>query len=139
MSARDVSALLALIEARREWEHKWVRGRDCVSFALACIEAQTGVDLLADIPGWSDRREALTIAKGLGGLRSALDARMQSIAPALASRGDVAALADRTFGVRLMIVEGATLVGPGKRGQERLPRSAMTCAWLATSARCPDV
>lgn len=132
---RDIASMLALIEARREWGHAWVRGRDCVSFALRCVDAQTGVDLLADIAPWSSRSEALTVARNLGGLRSALDRRMDRVAPALAMRGDVAALPDRAFGVRLMVVEGATLVGPGERGQERLPRNEMRLAWSAATAR----
>lgn len=137
--SRDIAALLALIEARRDWSHEWVRGRCCVSFSLRAVDAQTGVDLLADIPRWANRREALAVAQSLGGLRSALDARMDRTAPALAKRGDVAALADRAFGVRLMVIEGPTLVGPGGRGLERLPRSAMTLAWSAETARRVEV
>lgn len=134
-AVRDIQAMLAFIEARRDWSHDWVRGRDCVSFALRGVDAQTGVDLLADIPVWSNRKEALAVARSLGGLRSALDARMDRVAPALALRGDVAALPDGDFGVRLMLVEGATLVGPGEHGLDRLPRSAMVRAWSAVSAR----
>lgn len=133
--ARDIQALLALIEARARWSHAWVRGRCCVSFALRGVDAQTGVDLLADIPVWSNRAEALSVARKLGGLRNALDARMNRVSPALAQRGDVAALPDRAFGVRLMIVEGPLLVGPGIDGLERIERSAMVVAWDALSAR----
>jgi len=132
--SRNIPALIAMIDARAEWGHRWVRGRDCVSFALRCVEAQTGVDLLAGIPTWSNRREALDVTRGLGGLVAALDDRMAMAAPALAQRGDVAGLPDKAFGVRLMVVEGATLVGPGQGRLERLPRSAMMCAWSASTA-----
>ena len=132
--ARDIGALLVWIEAHRFERHRWVRGCDCVSFALGGVLAQTGIDHLADLPGWSTKAEALAVARELGGLTTALDARLVPIAPALAQRGDVAGLADRAFGVRLMIVEGATLVGPGAKRQERLPRSAMVRAWSALPA-----
>lgn len=132
---RDLVGLLYEIELRRNLPHRWERGRDCVSAALACVEAQTGVDLLADLPEWSSRREARKVASDLGGLIAALDARMDRIPPALAKRGDVAGIPEGTFGVQLMIVEGATLVGPGDKGQERQPRSAMTMAWNAETAR----
>lgn len=132
--ARDVAALLAWIEAAAQRRFAWRRGRDCVSFALGAVEAQTGVALLADIALWSTRREAVAVARALGGLEAAIDARMERTPAALARRGDVAALGDAVFGVRLMVVEGQTLIGPGARGLERLGRSAMEFAWDAASA-----
>tara|TARA_Y100000114_G_scaffold134414_1_gene134507 strand:- start:5619 stop:6044 length:426 start_codon:yes stop_codon:yes gene_type:complete len=134
---RDIPALLDWIAAHRFQPHSWARGGDCVSFALGGVAAQTGVDHLAPLPGWSNRAEALAVARELGGLTAALDARLVPIAPALAQRGDVAGLADRAFGVRLMIVEGETLVGPGALRQERLPRSTMLRAWSALPAGEP--
>jgi hypothetical protein len=127
--SRDIAALIALLEARHARPFGWPRGGDCVSFAAACIKAQTGVDLLAGIPRWANRAEALAIARERGGLRKAINARLRQIAPAMARRGDIAGLPDRLLGVRLMVIEGATLVAPGKRGLERLPREAMTLAW----------
>jgi hypothetical protein len=129
---RDFAALVAAIEARSQRPFGWRRGRDCVSFAAACIKAMTGRNVLSDIPRWRSRREALAIAEELGGLEAALDARLARIPPALAQRGDIAGLPDAIFGVRLMVIEGETLVGPGARGAERLPRSAMVIAWSAT-------
>lgn len=133
--SRDIAALIALLEARQARGFRWRRGRDCVSFAAACVEAQTGVDPLADVPRWRSRREALAIVQAQGGLEQALDVRLARIAPAMARRGDIAGLPDPLLGVRLMVVEGDTLVGPGGRGLERLPRSAMTMAWSAEGAR----
>lgn len=127
--SRDITALLALIEARSASAFGWQRGRDCVSFAAACALAQTGHDLLAGVPGWRSRKQAKAIADAEGGLEAALDARLARVPPAMAQRGDIAALPDPLFGLRLMVIEGATLVGPGARGLERLPRSAMTLAW----------
>lgn len=129
---RDIAALIALIEARSPRSFRWRRGRDCVSFAADCIEAQTGQDLLADLPRWKTGCEARAIAKAEGGLEVAVDNRLRRIAPALAQRGDIAGLPeDSPIGIRLMVVEGATLVAPGRRGLERLPRSAMVLAWSA--------
>lgn len=126
---RNHAALIALLELRRARGFSWRRGRDCVSFAAACSKAQGGVDFLDGIPRWKNRRQALAVADEVGGLSSALDQRLRRIAPAMAMRGDIAGLPDDLFGVRLMVVEGETLVGPGERGLERLPRSAMTMAW----------
>ncbi len=137
--SRDIPALIACIEAHSARPFRWRRGRDCVSFAGACVEAQTGVDPLADLPLWSTRKQALAVVEDEGGLEAALDARLSRIAPALAQRGDIAGVEaserDRRFGIRLMVVEGDTLVAPGLRGLERLPRSAMTMAWSAIGGR----
>jgi hypothetical protein len=130
---RDIPALLALIAARGDRRFGWQRGRDCVSFAAACIKAQTGADLLEHVPRWRSRAEALRMARERGGLKQALDKRLDRVAPALARRGDIAGLPDPLFGIRLMVVEGETLVGPGRSGLERLPRAAMTIAWSAES------
>jgi hypothetical protein len=132
---RNIAALLAWIAAHRDRPHRWERGHDCVSFALGGVAAQTGIDHLADLPGWSNKAEALQVARDLGGLTAALDARLRPIAPALAQRGDVAGMPDRAFGVRLMIVEGPTLVAPAERRLDRLPRAAMVRAWSALPDR----
>lgn len=127
--SRDYAAMIAVIEERGRRAFGWRAGRDCVSFAAACVKAQTGEDLLAHLPRWKTRGEALKMARARGGLKLALDKRLDRIEPALAKRGDIAGLPDPLFGVRLMVIEGETLVGPGTRGLERLPRSAMTLAW----------
>lgn len=127
--SRDYAALVSAIDSRLHRAFRWQRPRECVGFTGLCIEAQTGRDPLADIPHWRTRREALAVAKAQGGLEAALDARLTRIPPALAQRGDIAGLPDRLLGVRLMVIEGDTLVGPGARGLERLPRSCMVMAW----------
>ena len=135
VGGRNIPALIAWIEAAQARGFAWRRGRDCVSFALGGVEAQTGVDLLADIDLWRTLREARVVAAKDGGLAAQLDARLDRVPPALAQRGDVAGLPDARFGVRLMLVEGRTLVGPGKHGLERLDRGAMVIGWNAFSAR----
>jgi hypothetical protein len=137
--SRDIPALIACIEAYSQKPFRWRSGRDCVSFAAACVQHETGVDPLADLPVWSTRREALAVAKAEGGLEAALDKRLTRIAPAMAQRGDIAGLPDERFGVRLMVVEGTTLVGPGDRGLERLPRTEMAFAWSAVRREVADV
>jgi hypothetical protein len=129
---RDYAALFAFIEARQASGFRWRFPRDCVGFAGAAIAAQTGIDPLADLPRWRTRAEALALAEAEGGLEAGVDKRLTRIAPALAQRGDIAGLPDDSaFGLRLMVIEGATLVGPGARGLERLPRAAMVRAWSA--------
>jgi hypothetical protein len=133
--SRNIPALIAMLEDWQARPFRWRRGRDCVSFAAAAIEAQTGRDPLADIALWSTRAEALALAEAEGGLKAALDKRLMQLPPALAQRGDIAGVlargSDRRFGIRLAVIEGATLVGPGACGLERLPRAVMVMAWSA--------
>ena len=127
--SRDVEALLAFIESRERLPFAFGRpGNDCASFMLDAIAAQGGAD---PFPGktWKNEQEAARVIKRHGGLERAVTKRLRAIPPAMAQRGDVAGVPDDRFGVSLMIVEGATLVGPGARGNKRLPRSAMTRAW----------
>jgi hypothetical protein len=131
---RDIQALLRVIEARADTSFSWRGEKDCVSYAAFAVEAQSGVDPRGGLR-WTSKRQALAVLAAEGGLEVALDARLTRVAPALARRGDVAAVLDEILGIRLMIVEGAMLVGPGKSGNERQPRGDMILAWDAMSAR----
>ncbi len=138
MPERDLDRLIALIDARSAKAFAWRRGRCCVSFAAAAVRAQTGVNPIADMPRWGSMRRAAELIDAEGGLVAAIDRRLCRVAPAFAQRGDIAGVPDDMFGIRLMVVEGATLVGPGDTGLERQPRSAMTMAWSATAAEALD-
>lgn len=133
---RDIAALIALLDRRVNKPFAWRRGRDCAWFAAAAIKAQTGVNVLGD-RDWSSKRGARAVIAAEGGFEAAMDRRLARIPPALAQRGDIAGVADPLFGIRLMVVEGATLVGPGVRGLERQPRSMMIMAWDSLSASHP--
>lgn len=127
--ARDTAALIAWLDQGAHRRFRW--GRDCVRFACDAVEVQTGTD---PAPGlrWRTRREALAILDAEGGLIAAVDRRLQRVAPALARRGDIAGVPEKgAIGLRLMVIEGATLVAPGTNGHDRQPRSAMTIAWSA--------
>lgn len=126
---RDIEALLLWVEARLPKRFDWRGSRDCVAFTMGAVEAQTGIDHLVDL-NWRSRREALAVVKAEGGLIAALDKRFpRRIAPALAKRGDFVGIPDKLFGIRLMVVEGSNVVGPGKHGLERQPRTIATMAW----------
>jgi hypothetical protein len=132
---RNVAALIELLDARVDIPFAWGDGRDCAGFADAAIEAQTGVGVIGDLR-WSTRREARDVIAAEGGFEAAMDRRLGRVPAALAQRGDIAGVADPTFGIRLMVIEGATLVGPGQLGLERSPRSEMIVAWdVMTAAR----
>lgn len=127
--ARDIEALLATIERWNRRAFNWRGARDCVRFAFACAEAQTGIDPMRGLH-WNSKRDALRVARSEGGLEAAIDARFaRRVAPSEAKRGDIAALPDRLFGIRLLVVEGASLVAPGARGLGRQPRQQATIAW----------
>nr|WP_058813361.1 hypothetical protein [Sphingopyxis sp. A083] len=126
-----------MLDMRVDRAFSWRGRRDCAHFADAAIVAQTGVSIIGDLR-WSSRRAARAIIEAEGGFEAAMDRRLRRIPPALAQRGDIAGVPDPLFGVRLMVVEGVTLVGPGAHGLERQPRSAMTIAWDTMSAGALD-
>lgn len=130
---RDLEALHLFIDARQAEPHAFGRSaNDCVGFVLGAVQAQTGEEIAPELV-WKDRTSARRLIKRLGGLEAAFDAHFERVPPALAARGDVAGVPDPAFGLHPLIVEGLTLVGPGERGNRRLPRSAMTVAWRALS------
>jgi hypothetical protein len=128
---RRLDRLFAFIEARSGVPFAWAQPFDCVSFALGAVKAQTKRRLTGRLR-WRTLAGARRAIEQAGGIEQALDAKLKRIAPAEAQRGDIAGVPDDLFGVRLMIVEGATLVGPGVRGLRRMPRSSMVSAWSAT-------
>lgn len=102
---------------------------DCVSFAAAAVAAQTGINPLGGLK-WTDEASAYEALEAAGGIGEAVSSALVEIAPALAMRGDVGAIANGN-GLILVIVEGDTLAGPGPRGLMRLPRRLMVKAWRA--------
>lgn len=132
-AVRDIAALIALLDARVDVPFGWRSGNDCARFADAAIAAQTGVSVIGNWQ-WQSRREARDVIAAEGGLEAAMDRRLGRVPVALAQRGDIAGVADARFGIRLMVVEGATLVGPGSRGLERSPRAEMIVAWDVMTA-----
>jgi hypothetical protein len=130
--ARDLPALFAFLEARSAVPFDWTGDNDCWAFAALAVKAQTGVDPRGRLR-WKTRVGALRLLKKEGGLVAAWDARLSQVPVALAARGDVAAVPDELLGFRALIVEGATLVGPGERGLVRLPRNSAVFAWDALS------
>lgn len=131
---RDIDALLELLEQRSTMPFEWGIN-DCVTFAAAAVVAQTGRDPLGRLQ-WSDEAGARKALVKVGGLEAALDARFPRTSPAAAMRGDLAAAPD-PLGIRVMVVEGATLVGPGERGLERVPRAEMVAAWSVDTPAAP--
>lgn len=134
---RNIAALIELLDARIDVPFAWRGKRDCAHFADAAIEAQSGVSVIGDL-AWNSRREAKAVIDAEGGFEAAMDRRLHRVPCALALRGDIAGVPDRLFGVRLMVIEGGTLVAPGSRGLERQPRAAMTIAWDVMSAGLVD-
>ena len=126
---RDLVAMRAALAARRTMAFDW-KANDCARYADAAIIAQGGASILKGLR-YASAAGAARLAKAQGGIAAMMDARKPRVAPAMAQRGDVAGVPDPVLGVALMIVEGATLVGPGEQGEKRLPRGAMTHAWSA--------
>lgn len=136
--ARNHDALFGFLADRADMPFRWGRSRnDCVTFAAKAAKAQTGTNPLGDLR-WDSRREGLALLDKLGGLEAAVDAKLRRITPAMAKRGDIAGVPDDRFGLSLMVVEGATLVGPSSHGLKRQPRTAMVTAWSLDPDEAPD-
>ncbi|WP_380787229.1 DUF6950 family protein [Sphingomonas sp. R86521] len=127
---RDYDALLAFVAGRTTLPFDWKRN-DCVRYAAGAVLAQTGVDPLRGVIRWGTARGAVRVLDRMGGMEAAVSSRLTAIAPAMAARGDIAGVPDDDLGLRLMVIEGETLVGPGDAGNRRLKRSVMTHAWRA--------
>lgn len=132
---RDIPALIAFIDGRQSVPHAIGRtANDCVAFAFGAVEAQTGVRPAAKV-AWSSPAGARRALARFESLEAGLDAFFDRVPVAQAKRGDIAGVPDPELGIHPMIVEGATLVGPGELGNRRLKRSAMTIAWSSVTAR----
>ncbi len=128
---RDYDALDRYLAERRRMPFAWGRSRnDCVSFAAGAAIAQTGRDPLKGLR-WESRAGAVRLLMRLGGLDMAISSRLTEVAPAYAHRGDIAGVASEDFpgDVRLMVIVGELLAGPGDGGTEFQPRHAMLRAW----------
>lgn len=131
LPSRDFEALIEFINSRQPLPHAWGRhANDCCSFPIQAVEAMTGRNPVGRLT-WTSRRGAMRVIGRLGGLEKAIDRYFARIAPSMAMRGDIAGVPHPQFGIHPMIVDGATLVGPGERGLMRLPRRAMVVAWSA--------
>lgn len=131
---RDMAALYRLFDERAAMPFAWgSSANDCVSFAAAAVEAQTGRRMEFGGHSWTTALGAQRVLDKLDGLAAAVSSQLSEISPPFAKRGDIAGVPSRPGGndMLLAVVEGDTLVAPGERGLMRLPRSAMTMAWSA--------
>lgn len=119
--------LIAYLAQRRDRRFKWgPYEHDCCSFGAGGVKALTDVDVMADVPPYASAEQAdLLLAKPIADW---LDERFPRRPIGMARRGDIA-LATLDGQDTVMIVLGATLIGPGRRGLVELPRSAMRAAW----------
>lgn len=119
--------LIEYIASREYRVFEWGKnGHDCCSFGSGGVIAITGQDLMADIPDYASAEEADAIL--LTPLAELIDQRLPRRPIGLAQRGDIG-LAELGGLDTVVIVEGETIVGPGKRRLQRLPRQMMTIAW----------
>lgn len=127
---RDYDAWIAFIASRETVPFDW-DGNNCGAYAGGAILALTGRDPMPELNVRSER-EARRLVLREGGMEALVNKRLRPIDIGAAQRGDLAGVADDAFGIRLMVIEGETLVSPGDRGNRRGPRSAMIRAWSAT-------
>lgn len=128
---RDYAALVAYLHARAATPFDWATN-SCGHFAAGAVLAQTGRDVLASLPKFKTERGAKLMLARRGGLEATMDSLLTRIAPAHAMRGDVGAVRGDDGELRLVVVEGETLVGPDASGARRVGRHHMVMAWSAT-------
>lgn len=130
MPARNHKALLALVSGRMNTPVAFGE-HDCVLFANAAAQAQTGRDLLAELeidPDWTDQDAAARAIARAGGLGTALDKVLKPIPISMAQRGDLVIVPSPT-GPALGVMLGAVIVAPGVKGLLHLPRKEALLAW----------
>jgi len=111
--------LVSFINERRNLPFVWGQN-DCALFAADLIGEITGVDLAADVRGYSSEREAARIIRDAGGMRGLVS--LPEKHPGLAQRGDaVLALIEgrETFGICV----GTQYIAPGMDGLVFRPMS----------------
>lgn len=119
--------LIAYIDARAEAPFAW-GPNDCCTYAADGVMAITGEDPMPELRGaYADAASALRLIAEKP-LRDRLAEKFTTVPTGMARRGDVAIVNQEGREI-VMIVEGATLVGPGAEGAVRLPRKAMLAAF----------
>lgn len=127
---RDHGALVAYLHAQAKVPFSW-SSASCVHLAAGAVQAQTGRDIMAELPRWKTERGAKLQLARLGGLEAAADSLLRRIPPAMAQRGDIAGVRDPDGELFLMVVEGDTLAGVHASGARRARRRHMVMAWSA--------
>jgi hypothetical protein len=112
-------AFAAALESARARPFQWGEN-DCCLFACDVVLAITGTDLARPFRGYKNRKEALTVIAGFGGIGALAEnvAAMHGIPeipPLQARRGDVC-LFDNGNGETLGICRGDLVLAPGKDG-----------------------
>lgn len=125
---RDLDAFREYLEANLNKPFDWGT-RDCGTFAVGAIKAMTGYDALKG-DRWSTKREADAFLEREGGMVAACDKRFRPISIGEAKRGDLV-LAKVEGGEALCVVDSNYLVGAGRKGLVRVPRTAGIKAWSA--------
>lgn len=123
-------ALFNFTVERHALPHEWGK-HDCALFAADGVRIMTGVDPMADIRGtYTTRIGAARAIKKLGvdTLGQAVSLKLPSITPSVARRGDVV-MCNGDDGEFLAIVQGATAVGPSRRGLIHVPLKQALAAW----------
>lgn len=121
--------LCDFIAGRERVAFRWGRyAHDCFSFAAACVVAQGGPDMAADLAEYVSADEADVLLTEIG-MQAHIDKHLtRRESPSFAQRGDVA-LVNTDHGETLFIVEGEHLVGAGRRRLERIPRARAEIVW----------
>lgn len=122
--------LLDAVEAARSKPFAWGQ-HDCCTFAADCVQAMTGVDLMAEFRGryTSAKGAVKVVAKaGHAALADAWCAALAEIAPLAAQRGDVV-MFETDEGLAVGVVTGTQAVAAGPDGVTFVPLELWLRAW----------
>ena len=112
---RNFKAHINLAEARRAAPLVWGE-HDCVAYACASAQAQTGVDIRARLGcTWTTEAGAARILRRRGGLAAATSGVLRQIPPAFAHRGDIG-IVERDGRLSMVVIEGDLWSAPGETG-----------------------
>ena len=122
----------ALVFARINTPFAW-GSNDCALFAADAVQVTTGVDMAAQLRGYSTAREALRIIRKHGGLWGiATLALGQPLSPAYACPGDVALVPSSVGSKRealAVCVSCDKAAAPGASGLHIVPIDRALCVW----------
>lgn len=122
----------ALVCARLHSPFAW-GSNDCALFAADAVMATTGIDLAADMRGYSTAREALRLMRQRGGLWGIATMTLgQPLSPTYACTGDVALVASSAASKRealAVCVSADKAVVPGPEGLHAVPMDYARCVW----------
>jgi hypothetical protein len=120
--------LVSLVNEAPQRRFGWGRF-DCCTFAADAVQAVTGRDPMAGLRGYKTWRQAVLLARRLGGLQEAVRQALGEPLPSpkYAQRGDIVIVNSKL--PALGVVVGASALVPLPMGVQRIPMGDWVTGW----------